>query len=113
MSISEPLVNYKLQFDEIQKINPLEEELIIFGQYQAKLATVISPLCVVGYVLSQFLLGSAAHRLLTWNSILYSTTVGRSEDAICEVILCTSCCFSLLPIRIPKKCVKKWYPDFP
>ena len=63
-----------------------KKNLIIFGQYQTKLATVLSPLCVVGYVLSQFLLGSAAHRLLTWNSILYSTTVGRSEDAICEVI---------------------------
>ena len=26
MSVSEPLVNYKLQFDEIQKINPLEKK---------------------------------------------------------------------------------------
>ena len=27
MSVSEPLVNYKLQFDEIQKINPLEKKI--------------------------------------------------------------------------------------
>ena len=26
MSVSEPLINYKLQFDEIQKINPLEKK---------------------------------------------------------------------------------------
>ena len=36
MSVSEPLVNYKLQFDEIQKINPLEKNPVIFGQYLTK-----------------------------------------------------------------------------